>query len=387
MRADLARAPPVFPVWTPLDSDRFLAVDHQPGADDSVTKRWHFCARRRWRPSQVEEDDAHPPAKKNRRVSCATEVARPVRSGEWAAARRRRTGGRTTQIGCAARRLRKRPERRPAFAPTVDQLPLLPLSSSEGAGARRRALLDRTSPGAAPTIAIASRVPRGAFRPPPRPMKLENNLLNLSLQRIVRSVALSELRGFLYNKPGFAIGTALPVLLQPRLHCDVSHTASTASLSKQLARGRYSQQEYVEARLVGRDWPAARTLPSELHFVHAARKLHAPPLSQTRRVLGNEADASCVFFSLCSTHCAHLVLTFLLGIVVRLQHGLRLERPQPRPRRSAGLPLRGLSPALRGRPAQRGRCRGCRGRAGFGVAVVCVLFSSSRRLPCAKVRG
>ena len=207
-------------------------------------------------------------------------------------------------------------------------------------------------------------------------MKLENNLLSLSLQRIVRSVALSELRGFLYNKPGFAIGTALPVLLQPRLHCDVSHTASTASLSKQLARGRYSQQEYVEARLVGRDWPAARTLPSELHFVHAARKLHAPPLSQTRRVLGNEADASCVFFSLCSTHCAHLVLTFLLGIVVRLQHGLRLERPQPRPRRSAGLPLRGLSPALRGRPAQRGHCRGSRNSAGFDVALVCVLLSS-----------
>ncbi|GAA5844439.1 hypothetical protein JCM9279_006305 [Rhodotorula babjevae] len=38
-------------------------------------------------------------------------------------------------------------------------------------------------------------------------------------------------------------------------------------------------------------------MPSELLFVHATRGLDSPPLSQTHRVLGNEADASTAFVS------------------------------------------------------------------------------------------
>ncbi|GAA5923930.1 hypothetical protein JCM3775_005551 [Rhodotorula graminis] len=68
-------------------------------------------------------------------------------------------------------------------------------------------------------------------------------------------------------------------------------------MSKQLAQSRYNKEYYVQPKLVGREWPSARALSDEVHFVHAARKLDSPPLTQSRRILDNEADASNAFVS------------------------------------------------------------------------------------------
>ncbi|GAA5900131.1 hypothetical protein JCM8208_002024 [Rhodotorula glutinis] len=68
-------------------------------------------------------------------------------------------------------------------------------------------------------------------------------------------------------------------------------------MPKQVTATEDGRADYVDVKLQGRDWPEQHRLASQLEFLRAVGRLVSAPLTQTTRVLGNEADASTAFVS------------------------------------------------------------------------------------------